>query len=245
MHVHVPKPLHGWRAFAGEVGIIVLGVLIALGFEQVAQAIHWRYEAAKAQDALRNEAIAHYRGAAEMEVTAPCIDAQLHALEKRLLTQARGPVAPPVPAQSLSGKVFAAPNWVWSDDAWRSTESAGVAPHIDRDFRQKLANYYSKIGTLRDSDRETLLMGQKLRVLALPVQLDSASRAQLLEDLEETRGHYRFMHTLEEQIMQFDAALKWVPGRDRLNRIAASPTVVFCRAHHLPLAPLRAKYSGM
>jgi hypothetical protein len=30
MHVHLPKPLHGWRAFAGEVGIIVLGVLIAL-----------------------------------------------------------------------------------------------------------------------------------------------------------------------------------------------------------------------
>ena len=30
MHFHVPKPLHGWRAFTGEVGIIVIGVLIAL-----------------------------------------------------------------------------------------------------------------------------------------------------------------------------------------------------------------------
>jgi hypothetical protein len=30
MHFHLPKPLHGWRAFAGEVGIIVVGVLIAL-----------------------------------------------------------------------------------------------------------------------------------------------------------------------------------------------------------------------
>jgi len=26
MHVHLPKSLHGWRAFAGEVGIIVMGV---------------------------------------------------------------------------------------------------------------------------------------------------------------------------------------------------------------------------
>ena len=33
MHFHLPKPLHGWREFAGEVGIIVLGVLIALGAE--------------------------------------------------------------------------------------------------------------------------------------------------------------------------------------------------------------------
>ena len=31
MRVSMPKPLHGWREFAGEVGIIVLGVLIALG----------------------------------------------------------------------------------------------------------------------------------------------------------------------------------------------------------------------
>ena len=30
MHIHLPKPLHGWRAFVGEVSIIVLGVLIAL-----------------------------------------------------------------------------------------------------------------------------------------------------------------------------------------------------------------------
>ena len=35
MHLQLPKPLHGWREFAGEVGIIVLGVLIALGLEQL------------------------------------------------------------------------------------------------------------------------------------------------------------------------------------------------------------------
>jgi len=30
MHFRLPKPLHGWREFAGEVGTIVIGVLIAL-----------------------------------------------------------------------------------------------------------------------------------------------------------------------------------------------------------------------
>ena len=44
MHFHLPKPLHGWRQFAGEVGIIVLGVLIALGAEQVVETLHWRHE---------------------------------------------------------------------------------------------------------------------------------------------------------------------------------------------------------
>ena len=30
MRFHLPKPLHGWRQLAGEIGIIVVGVLIAL-----------------------------------------------------------------------------------------------------------------------------------------------------------------------------------------------------------------------
>ena len=50
MHFHLPRPLHGWREFAGEVGIIVLGVLIALGAEQVLSSIHDRSEARHARD---------------------------------------------------------------------------------------------------------------------------------------------------------------------------------------------------
>jgi hypothetical protein len=42
MHFHLPKPLHGWREFTGEVGIIVIGVLIALGAQQVVEAAQWR-----------------------------------------------------------------------------------------------------------------------------------------------------------------------------------------------------------
>jgi hypothetical protein len=55
MHFHVPKPLHGWREFLGEVGIIVLGVLIALGFEQVVSAVHDRFTAADARASILDE----------------------------------------------------------------------------------------------------------------------------------------------------------------------------------------------
>ena len=59
MHFHVPKPLHGWRELAGEVGIIVLGVLIALGFEQVVEAMRWRSE------------VGHFRKAVDHELGRP------------------------------------------------------------------------------------------------------------------------------------------------------------------------------
>src|SRR5947199_153143 len=53
MHFHLPKPLHGWRALAGEVGIIVVGVLIALSAEQAVESWNWRSQAAEARSALR------------------------------------------------------------------------------------------------------------------------------------------------------------------------------------------------
>lgn len=55
MHFHLPKPLHGWREFGGEVAIIVLGVLIALAMEQVAESWHEHSSAREARDAIRSE----------------------------------------------------------------------------------------------------------------------------------------------------------------------------------------------
>ena len=56
MHLHLPKPLHGWRAFLGEVGIIVVGVLIALGAGQIVEAMHNRDVAEQARENVRSEA---------------------------------------------------------------------------------------------------------------------------------------------------------------------------------------------
>ena len=53
MHFHLPKPLHGWREFAGEVGIIVLGVLIALSAEQVVEGLHMRSETEAGETAFK------------------------------------------------------------------------------------------------------------------------------------------------------------------------------------------------
>src|SRR4051794_7061808 len=55
MYVKLPKPMHGWRAFVGEVGIIVLGVLIALAFGQLVDAWQWRDKVSHAEAAMRLE----------------------------------------------------------------------------------------------------------------------------------------------------------------------------------------------
>ena len=53
MRFLLPKPIHGWRAFSGEVGIIVIGVLIALGAQQVAERVRDRQLADQTRAAVR------------------------------------------------------------------------------------------------------------------------------------------------------------------------------------------------
>ena len=81
MHFHLPKPLHGWRAFVGEVAIIVIGVLIALSAEQVVERWAWNQKVSAAEQEMHREMF--WDDAPEMIQRAsiqPCIDAQLDAI---------------------------------------------------------------------------------------------------------------------------------------------------------------------
>ena len=40
MHIHLPKPPHGWREFLSEIGVVVIGIVIALLGEQSVEAFH-------------------------------------------------------------------------------------------------------------------------------------------------------------------------------------------------------------
>lgn len=81
MHVHLPKPLHGWREFAGEVGIIVIGVLIALTAEQVVETLHWRNEVEAERASLLQEASDSVAGIRLRAQQQSCVDRRLDELQ--------------------------------------------------------------------------------------------------------------------------------------------------------------------
>ena len=51
MDIHKPGPIQNWRDLLKEVGVIVLGVSIALGAEQAVEWLHWRSEVTAARAA--------------------------------------------------------------------------------------------------------------------------------------------------------------------------------------------------
>lgn len=88
-HFHIPKPLHGWREFAGEVGIIVLGVLIALGAEQLIGAVRDLHLAHETR-ALVNEELETDLANLELRKSAePCIARRLGELRALVSQWAR------------------------------------------------------------------------------------------------------------------------------------------------------------
>lgn len=90
MHFHLPKPLHGWREFAGEVGIIVIGVLIALGAEQALETIHGNSEVREFRGAVDHE-IGYDLGSYKQRlILGPCVRARLAELDHVIASDRAG-----------------------------------------------------------------------------------------------------------------------------------------------------------
>lgn len=237
MHFHLPKPLHGWREFLGEVGIIVLGVLIALFADQLLEDWHWRQAASAARDSISQEMGDQYFSAAEMTIAQPCIDRQLQLLEDRVL--APGPYRP-VTSYSVGPMNFAfrAPSRAWSDHIWQSVSSDGTTAHFDRGTRLGLANFYGLVDYLRTKNAMAESLRLKLNALARPIQPDAATRAALVGDIEQARGLYAVMAVVANQVIGGGQALGFRPKGEDL-RAEGSGTLDFCRARHLPLGHIQ------
>jgi len=105
MQIHLPKPLHGWRAFAGEVGVIVLGVLIALAAQQVAEEIHQRSEARSARESIQNELATYMSRAESRRAMRDCVGRRLDEIQA--LLDSAGP-----------GGSIKTPKWVGRPQIW-------------------------------------------------------------------------------------------------------------------------------
>lgn len=136
MHFHLPKPLHGWREFVGEVGIIVLGVLIALGAEQVVETLHWRNEVADARRALDQEVAYNIGAIAKRQQEGPCIDRRLQEI-RALLSGSTNRIAseprPPLGQPQL---------WRPRTNAWQAAMAGQVAERMPLAIRVGYAELY-------------------------------------------------------------------------------------------------------
>ena len=179
MHFHLPKPLHGWRAFVGEVGIIVIGVLIALGAEQMVERWHWRSEVHQLRGAMRVELSADRARTEENLAQNPCMLARLDAIEHWAST------AP-------EGSRIANPErpFLWNDHSstWDIAKTSPAATHLGLDERLRYAGAYDSI-----ANEQRYLFDEQQSWEELSASLASADKPQnrgLIErEVESARLH--------------------------------------------------------
>lgn len=200
MHFHLPKPLHGWRAFAGEVGIIVLGVLIALGAEQVVDALRWRSEVATFRKALDHEFgrnLGIYRSVIGER---GCATRRLAELERFLADSAAGRrdrLLRPIGHPFLQTFYFS----VWDNKGNEVTE------HMPLDLRLSYGELYDEFQNNQKVLLNELDVWRSLSQFEQPVLLDNASQMRMRELLTRAEqanraapGNYQYIVTLARPI---------------------------------------------
>lgn len=81
LEINKPKAVHGWRELLNEIGVIVIGVLIALGAEQTAEALHWRHVVGETKESLSASVVDAYGAMLSRQDMQSCVDRRLAELE--------------------------------------------------------------------------------------------------------------------------------------------------------------------
>lgn len=225
MHFHLPKPLHGWRDFSGEVGIIVIGVLIALGAEQVVSAARQRQDAAAADNIIRSELDLNLGRLKSRMGIHRCMDRRIEQIQAILDKAADNPA---IVTPSWIGRPQ---YWTFLSARWQAESQAGRAALIDPD---KLAQYGIMYAKMQDLLTEMTLEQSdwaKLRTLEHLRRLEPSSAFEMNETLQDARYRSWRLAVVSSQLFDQGATLNLRPSR---NTTPASASVC------LPITTTRA-----
>ena len=200
MRFRLPRPLHGWREFAYEIVIVVIGVLLALAGAQLIDTLNTRSEVASFREAVDHELGRDLGIYQSMMPWRACVTRRTRELE-RFLADARAgrhdPLARPIGRPFMQTFYFS---------AWDNKGSA-VTDQLPFKLRTAYGEVYDEF---RENEKVLLNERDAWRSLAQfeqPLPLDVASQLRLRELLsrveqynEVTPGNYEYIVTLAQPL---------------------------------------------
>lgn len=223
MHIHLPKPLHGWREFLGEVGIIVIGVLIALGAEELIQTNHWQREVREARESMDAQLAASKFASLERIKGGDCTDRQLTRLDDLI----EAPELPALPSLRLGGLR------TWTTSTWAAASASGAVAHMQPEVRNLYADQFAFAELLGEMNRKEFELVSDLRTIERHPRLEPISRDRLARDISAIRAMNKMLILGARQWVDSSAPLHLrvsQEDQDQLRKPRACP---------LPDAPLR------
>jgi hypothetical protein len=137
VEIHKPKPVHSWRELLSEIGVVVIGVCIALAAEQAVEWVHWREQAANARSIISGEIAANIQDSIDIMRGNACTERRLDQLEGILATAAKTAQLPPL------GEINQPPARLFGHGAWDSFVASQAASHLDRVDLAAMGTHYA------------------------------------------------------------------------------------------------------
>jgi type II secretory pathway pseudopilin PulG len=181
MHLALPKPLHGWRAFTGEVAVVVLGVVIALFAQQVVQSFNDRSAAEQARNNIRAELAVNIGRMQSADECTACLERRLDELANFISEARKG--------RSLADVTWIGrpPVWDMENSRWQSATASGRSSLFEKDEQAAIADVYSLMVDYQAEERVEEEAWAKLRGLAGLETLSEARDATLSDALQQAR----------------------------------------------------------
>lgn len=188
MQFRLPKPLHGWRVFIGEVGIIVIGVLIALAAQQLVELWQWNNDAAQAESAIRAEIARNAGVYDERSLVQPCADRRLRELTLLLRNARKDRILPDI--EGIDGP----PDRPTVQTAWNEASSSGALDHLDDRVRSSFAGLYAQTASYDEHiNAEQLMWFNLFEIEHAPGPISDA----LLADATATAAKLHFQSLID------------------------------------------------
>ena len=189
MEFHKPKPIHSWRELLTEIGVIVIGVAIALAAEQAVEWLHWQGEVKVARTALHAEMTNALDNVyTRREAMKSCMDSKLDRVGAAIADLAAG--RPP----GLNGMVFNTLGGLLSVSEWESERSSQVLTHFPREELALMSRFYGQMPDTHDWEIRESMAWANLAVL------QDASQKLGPEDLAQLRVNYHLARRLQRLI---------------------------------------------
>ncbi len=173
MEIHKPKPWHGFREFLKEYLIIVIGVLTALGGEQLAERAHRGSEIREAREALHAELAVDTSTADFVLLEVDCLAQQLDAFD----AWAKGGTRPGDLRTQLP---------TYASSAWDVVKT-GAVPHMQLKERLAYSSYYDTVENARYAIETTRNIYTRLNGLHQLDALGPEEARRLIEEIGQAR----------------------------------------------------------
>jgi len=172
MNASKPKAAHSWGELINEIGVIVLGVLIALSAAQGIELLRWRQQVSDARQAIRGELLDDAASAFQHRAIFKCNSQALSQLRLDLLKSGPAWKGRPVHYDALA--------LPWSTSAWRTAETSGALAHMPAEETGGFARAYQVLPTLTELEARSQDDAADIDLLAYDQSLGDGARGRML-----------------------------------------------------------------